>query len=426
MTEPAEITQKIKDIIEFVKGRIVDRGSEIDAIFHALLAGQHAFMQSPPGTAKSLLADEIFKCFVGDEAHPVRYFKCQMSQGMFPDELFGPVSLKKLREEDKLLRRVGGFLPSANVAFLDEIFDAGPNILRGLLQILNERRFDRGAQRIKCPLEFAICTSNFLPDDAKLDAVRDRFLVQIHIAPVEAGESRVKMLTSFRDHFMRKRKETSRPTLLWSDFLKLRSRVRSAKIPRSVLTTYDELLSVYEGKTKRIESVRLTDRRRCHALTLASVAAVLDNRDKVEDSDLYETIYGLARVNDEPSVTAFADAVSQVLRTNAKIEIPSSDLEKEIDRHMEIEFDEDVKAVIASLQLVYDAVSRVPQVSAAIQPKLKMLLARIANALQGSDSLRQALLQMDRDAPTIQSGATRITSAAAISGLSATLLAGGK
>lgn len=44
------------------------------------------------------------------------------------------------------------YLPSASVAFVDEIFKANSAILNSLLTIINERLFDNGSVREKVPL----------------------------------------------------------------------------------------------------------------------------------------------------------------------------------------------------------------------------------------------------------------------------------
>lgn len=55
-------------------------------------------------------------------------------------------------EEDKYVRQTEGYLPSATVAFIDEIFKANSAILNTLLTILNERLFDNGSARFEVPL----------------------------------------------------------------------------------------------------------------------------------------------------------------------------------------------------------------------------------------------------------------------------------
>ena len=50
------------------------------------------------------------------------------------------------------MRKVDGYLPTAEVAFIDEIFKANSAILNALLTLLNERLFDNGNQRLPVPL----------------------------------------------------------------------------------------------------------------------------------------------------------------------------------------------------------------------------------------------------------------------------------
>lgn len=58
----------------------------------------------------------------------------------------------KALENDQYLRKTDGYLPSANIAFIDEIFKANSAILNSLLTLLNERLFDNGTSRFQVPL----------------------------------------------------------------------------------------------------------------------------------------------------------------------------------------------------------------------------------------------------------------------------------
>lgn len=94
------------------------------------------------------------------------------------------MSLKAL-ENDEYIRCIDGFLPTATVAFLDEIFKANSSILNTLLTILNERKFDNGAgMRVSCPLKCVIGASNELPESEELDALLDRFLLRSYVTSV--------------------------------------------------------------------------------------------------------------------------------------------------------------------------------------------------------------------------------------------------
>ncbi len=68
------------------------------------------------------------------------------------------MSMKGL-ENDEYVRQIEGYLPTAEVAFIDEIFKANSAILNALLTLLNERLFDNGNQRFSVPL---LCLVGFL------------------------------------------------------------------------------------------------------------------------------------------------------------------------------------------------------------------------------------------------------------------------
>jgi MoxR-like ATPase len=100
-----------------------------------------------------------------------------------PEELFGPLSISAL-EQDRYERQTRGFLPQASIAFIDEVFKANSAILNALLTLLNEREFDNGAVRERCPLISVIGATNEVPQDEVADAFFDRFLVRLPVGPV--------------------------------------------------------------------------------------------------------------------------------------------------------------------------------------------------------------------------------------------------
>ena len=158
---------------------LLQRDVAARALLLAALAGEHVLLLGPPGTAKSELARRLQRLLPG--AH---YFERLLTRFSVPEELFGPLSLKAL-EDDRYERLTAGYLPSAEVAFLDEVFKANSAILNTLLGLLHERCFDNGQHRVDVPLVCLVGASNEVPQDESLHAFYDRFLLRVPVAPVD-------------------------------------------------------------------------------------------------------------------------------------------------------------------------------------------------------------------------------------------------
>jgi len=173
-----------------LRAALVERDTEIDAILCALLAREHVVLLGPPGTAKSLLARMISAAIDGT------YFEWLLTKFSVPEELFGPVSISALKS-DRFERMIHGKLPTAEVAFLDEVFKANAAILNNLLTILNERVYHDGTRGpIHCPLEIALLASNELPQDEGLEAMFDRVLVRLEVDAINDDTAFEGLLTA--------------------------------------------------------------------------------------------------------------------------------------------------------------------------------------------------------------------------------------
>ncbi len=161
----------------------LERENEVRGLVIGLLTKQHVLLLGPPGTGKSALTNDLCKRIQGD------YFQWLMSRFSPPEELFGPVSLKAL-ENDQYTRVTAGKLPEADIAFLDEVFKANSAILNALLSILNERLFFNNGQPTQVPLQMVVGASNELPEDAEeLGALWDRFLLRYMVQPIRDNKN---------------------------------------------------------------------------------------------------------------------------------------------------------------------------------------------------------------------------------------------
>lgn len=185
MTLPAatfkqRVRLRLSHLLDRLTHGLVERDTPVRLAVLAALAGEHVVLVGPPGTAKSQIARRLRLAF-----RDASFFERLMTRFSVPEELFGPLSLKGL-ERDEYTRLTEGFLPTASVAFLDEVFKVNSAILNALLGILNEREFDNGRERVRVPLVAAVGASNEIPTDQELLALYDRFLVRCLLEPVSS------------------------------------------------------------------------------------------------------------------------------------------------------------------------------------------------------------------------------------------------
>src|SRR5579884_3121989 len=146
----------------------------IDLMLVAAVAQEPLLLVGPPGTAKSDLVLK-FKDALGiaDED----YFEYMLTRFTEPSEIIGPIDINQLRD-GRYVRREQGKLPTARLAFLDEIFKSNSAILNILLTIINERKFYQDGVPQPVRLRVLFAATNEVPEQGELAALKDRFALK--------------------------------------------------------------------------------------------------------------------------------------------------------------------------------------------------------------------------------------------------------
>lgn len=259
----------ISQNIDELQSKFFERDDIIKAAWAALLSGQHMLQLGVPGTAKSMVTQSMCSSITG-----AQYFERLLTRFSPPEELFGPTSMKGL-ENDEYRRIVDRMLPTAHIAFVDEIFKANAAILNSLLTIINEREFDNGPDRIKVPLISMFGASNELPGEEELDALYDRFILRFNVPYIQDGSNWEALMA------------TENNGVSVENTLSLEQLKEAQDLVRKVTLT-PEIISIMREIKMRLErqGIVASDRRWKQTISVLKAWSWIHNRDEITTQDL--------------------------------------------------------------------------------------------------------------------------------------------
>jgi len=242
-----------------------ERDAEINGSLLALLSGEHVLLLGPPGTAKTLLANKICETIEGGN-----FFHYLLTRFSTPEEVFGPLSLKAL-EKDEFSRRVEGYLPTAHIALLDEIFKANSSILNSLLTVLNERKYHNGKEVLDVPLFSVFGASNELPEeDENLEALYDRFLFRYSVDYIQHEENLEDLIFENTEDFLPSTK------LSVEDIKEIQTKARDMRVD-------PEVRAIIRGLRRELKNsnIFVSDRRWKKIINVLRVASAVNGHTSV-------------------------------------------------------------------------------------------------------------------------------------------------
>ncbi len=263
-------------IAQQLESRFLGKEEVIRLLLIAVVAGEHAVLIGPPGTAKSALIRTFAKLL------QARYFEYLLTRFTEPNEIFGPVDIAAFRE-GRYVRRTEGMLPDSEIVFLDEVFKSNSAILNALLTLLNERRYTSGGQVLRCPLLSCFGASNEVPNDENLTAIFDRFLLRIRSDNLDAYHFQDLLQKGLMNEVMGMADAPVQPLASAREISELhRAFAQRMKFG-------EEFFSQYKGLVFQIraEGISLSDRRVVKILKLFAASAFLDNRAQPDASDFF-------------------------------------------------------------------------------------------------------------------------------------------
>jgi MoxR-like ATPase len=270
------IKQRITKILAEMSKGIYERNRELGLALLSAVAGESIFLLGKPGVAKSLVARRLKMAF--SDSHCFEYL---MSRFSTPDEIFGPVKISQLKDNDTYERQTKGYLPEADVVFLDEIWKAGPAIQNSLLTIINEKIFHNGNKEIKVPMKALVSASNELPADGEgLDALWDRFLVRLVVDCIQDKTSFEKMISGSA---VNEDVIISEP-ITADEFREWQHEIEEIAIHQNIFDVINSIriqIAAYNSEKEEKEQIYISDRRWKKIVRLMKAAAFLNGNEQI-------------------------------------------------------------------------------------------------------------------------------------------------
>jgi MoxR-like ATPase len=246
------LVRKHRDIFDREAGFLakynVEREEQIELLGLSLISGIDPLFLGDPGVGKTWMIELMLALL--DGATDEDFFNTLVFKETPADDILGMRSLPAMKV-GKVERIMDGYLPTAVVAYLDEIFKASPTLVNSLLDIMANRKLKVG--RTKHDVSQLLCvfaSSNELPDREDMLPFRDRFGLTNFVPPVRTPEGRKQVMT-IQDEYQAgggRIDLTDAPRLTLTDVAVIREEVRHIIVPDVVKESLASAMDKWEQK----------------------------------------------------------------------------------------------------------------------------------------------------------------------------------
>ncbi len=280
-----------------------NRENVTEQLIHAIVMREHLLMWGRTGTAKSALTTAAFSAFPD-----ATLFRTNLNKFSTEAHVVGVPDPNVARDEGRIYYRPQGMILPAHFVFLDEFLDASEPLLRTLLNILNERTFDRGEQHEKANLMTAVATTNANPYNlmkavSSLEAVIDRFMFICKVIDLADENDQMAMLNSYLSGL------APSVSISLADITAFSGIVINYNLLTNpvLISAYLSVFNAFEKETGE----DLSDRTLAKMTQILEASALLDGRTEIYPNDLRAIRWGICD-GDNTDQQAIADRLIEI------------------------------------------------------------------------------------------------------------------
>jgi len=273
--ETLEITPRdlFRAVEREMQDRTVGNADTIRCLLLSVLAREHVLLVGRWGCNKTGMINTLTK-LLGVHDHT---FFATLDKFSTPDVLLGPWSINGMRE-GHWVREINGYLPTADFAFIGEVFSGNSATRRALHTVMNERYFEQGGTRLDVPLQTMFCDSNMLPVREEDMPFYDRILLRHLVTYVEDSKTAFQALLAVPDSSL---KNGLDPVTHRQDLESAQAEIVDVLLPKQIVADLFKIRMALHAA-----EVVLSDRRWKRCIGILRAHAWLRGCNQIEQEDL--------------------------------------------------------------------------------------------------------------------------------------------